>query len=62
VSRIVAETENKISEISNKMNLAEKEANHKIAAIQNEIVILREAAYSKAAVCKFRATQTGRTS
>lgn len=33
------------------MNLAEKEANQKIASIENEIVIIRESAYSKSKVC-----------
>ena len=51
VSKIVAETENKISEINNRMNLAEKEANHKIASIENEIVIIRESAYAKSRLC-----------
>lgn len=51
MSKVRAETDNKISEVGNKMNLAEKEANYKIAAIENEGIILRQAAHSKATIC-----------
>jgi hypothetical protein len=49
---VTAETSNIISEISNRINFATKEANQKIASIENEIVTLREAAYAKAKLCK----------
>ena len=52
MSKLKAETENIISEISNKINFEEKEANRKIAAIENEIVTLREGAHAKSTICK----------
>lgn len=51
ISRIQAETQNKISEISNHINLAEKEANKDIATIENTIVVLKETAYAKSQRC-----------
>lgn len=41
VSKIQAETETLISDINNKMNLAEKEAFLKIYSIENEIVVIK---------------------
>jgi hypothetical protein len=51
ISRIQAETQNKISEISNHINLAEKEANKDIATIENTIVVLKETAHAKSQRC-----------
>ncbi len=53
ISKIKAETENMISEINNKMNLAEKEANQKIASIENEIVVIMESAHAKGKICSY---------
>jgi len=50
---VSAETENIISEISNRINFATKEANQKIASIENEIITLREAAHAKGKLCTF---------
>jgi hypothetical protein len=41
ISKIFAETENKISEINNHINLAEKEANRQIASVENNIVVIK---------------------
>ena len=41
LSKIRAETEQKIAEINNKMLLAEKEANKEIALVENQIVVIK---------------------
>lgn len=42
-----------MSEINNKILLAEREANKKISSIDNEIMVLQETAYAKGKKCKF---------
>ena len=51
LSKIRAETEQKIAEINNKMLLAEKEANKEIALVENQIVVIKEASKAKSAKC-----------
>lgn len=62
LSKIKAETENMISQINNKMNLAEKEANQKIASIENEIVVIMESAHAKGKICSYSFNQIGKIS
>ena len=59
MSKIRAETEQKIADINNRMLLAEKESNKEVALINNQIVVIREAAKAKSAKCTLMTTQTG---
>ncbi len=42
-----------ISQINDKINLAEKESNQTIANIENEIVVLKETAIAKSKICNY---------
>ena len=59
MSKIRAETEQKIADINNRMLLAEKESNKEVALINNQIVVIREAAKAKSAKCTMMNIQTG---
>lgn len=52
VSKLKAETENKVAEIVNRKSLAEKEAFKTMQEIENKILTVREEAKADAIKCK----------
>ena len=60
VSKLKAETENKVAEITNKKSLAEKEAFKTMQEIENKILTVREEAKAEAIKCNNWLIQTER--